>query len=75
MKQPAQFTVTNDVPLPPSSRNSYPLGEMEIGDSFPVPVVHKQNVSEAVSKYARLHPEKGFTVRKHDGAYRCWRIK
>lgn len=72
-----EFKIERTVPVPVTRRNSrYPLGKMKVGDSFAVPGEHIQLLRMAISKSHRRTPERGrFTVRKFDGAYRCWRVE
>lgn len=51
----------------------YPLGEMEVGDSFRVSEEKCITVRVAASIHGKKYGKK-FTVRKYEDAYRCWRI-
>lgn len=47
---------------------------MEIGDSFGVDSPTKIRTAISVY-YAKTETIKKFTVRKHEGGYRCWRLE
>jgi len=53
--------------------NKYPFGEMEVGDSFPVPEGDGFRSRCAASAYGKRYSMK-FSVRKYEGGYRCWRV-
>lgn len=67
--------IDKNVPYTTASKGApkYPFGEMDIGDSFFVDVAVKSNTVTAACQYG-LRNGKKFSIRKHDGAYRCWRI-
>lgn len=82
------YRVEKGIPLPPRRSNgklgpriTYPLLEMDVGDSFFVPEGPEEyanrRLSAAVSNYVRHHPELKlrFVVRVVAGGQRCWRIK
>ena len=52
----------------------YPFFTMKVGDSFGVPIEKKDSVYKCASSYGSRHGQK-FSVRKFDGAYRCWRVE
>lgn len=52
---------------------TYPFGKMEVGDSFRVPEEKSVTVRNSSFVYGSRNGKK-FTVRKHEDAYRCWRI-
>lgn len=63
--------------LMPQRRMAYnfPVGEMEVGDSFEVPPDEKISVHNCVRYYEKKNKGKKFTIRKMpNGNYRCWRI-
>ncbi len=54
-------------------RKKYPFGDMEVDDSFAVPVEISNHVRAAASYYG-IRNGKKFSVCKYGDAYRCWRI-
>lgn len=54
----------------------YPFAEMDVGDSFLVPQDEKiASVRSAAVMYAaRKSGSVKFSIKKHLGGYRCWRI-
>lgn len=71
---PAQFMIEKNVPLDQSCGNQakYPWRQMEIGDSFFVPNVKTNlitNCAAAIKKRAGLQ----FTCRTVEGGVRVWR--
>jgi len=64
------FKIDQNVPMP-TGRALYPLGQLNIGDSFCFPLTKRASVSSLAATYA---PKK-FTVRKiSDTECRVWRI-
>ena len=59
----------------PASIGKYPFSEMQVGDSFFVPVgdATRAQVSNAASPWGKKHGRR-FTVRTVDGGCRCWRV-
>ncbi len=51
----------------------FPFSAMEVGDSFAVPEEDHKSCAVTASGVNKS-TDKRFTVRKHDGAYRCWRV-
>jgi len=74
MKPAPKFKIEKGIPIPSKRINSYPFGEMNVGDSFSFPADKRASVACSV----RPHSLKGkkFTVRKitNDTA-RVWRVK
>ena len=66
------FKIDKDVPMP-NMWQKYPLGDMEIGDSFFLPRAKTQNISPMLRKYS-IRNNKKFSVRAVDGGVRVWRI-
>lgn len=65
-----------EMPPPPAPRQRWPLGQMEVGDSFPVPKTHENNVRSTVSYWNRFKAMGVFTVRRmEDGTLRVWRTE
>jgi hypothetical protein len=89
------FKIEKGVPLPPQERgrgaiSKYPFAEMEVGDSFSLPLTGEKGtggstyykwdkstrkLTNASIHHARRHGKK-FTVRemKEEGVARCWRV-
>jgi len=69
------ITIQKGVPLPKRANNKYPFQEMEVGDSFELPVSQKAAVAR--SAWSRgLELEAKFTVRQiSDETVRVWRIE
>lgn len=74
------FAIEKDVPLPRQKRQRarYPLGEMEVGDSFFVPCSKAE--ADTVLKrvraalwYHKKNGDKNFIVHAVKGGVRCWR--
>lgn len=73
----SDFKIDKKIPYPeiPSSyRNRYPFRSMNVGDSFALGTDELLHVRTASAWFGRRNDMK-FSTRKHDGAYRCWRIK
>lgn len=76
LKQTTEFRIEKGVPLPPHSGDGtrkYPFPQMEVGDSFPVPASRLSTIRAAATAYGIKHRWK-FSVLKHEGGFRCWRI-
>lgn len=63
-------------------RASFPFDEMEVGDSFFVPlsffkdhVKANDSLNSRIKAYKKKHPRKDFTYRSVVGGFRVWRIK
>ncbi|MET3414792.1 hypothetical protein [Methylobacterium sp. 1030] len=74
---PSDYVIETGIPIPPRAYNygdkkKYPLGELEINQSFFVPGL-SENIRSAVANYAKNHPGKTFTSRFMDGGVRVWR--
>lgn len=75
------FEVTDNVPIPLNT--NYPLGTLEVGQSFSVSSERQaRSLRSAVQKFRSHDPERQFTVRKvvrmENGGvveWRCWRVK
>lgn len=83
MAETIKITIDKDVELPTSfSRgrpSTYPLREMEIGDSFFIEIESGSNQHNAFrSSVSAFQRRSGtgykFTVRKEGTGYRCWRF-
>lgn len=66
--------IDSNVPLP-ESRGTYPLDQLEVGDSFSVPVEKTQSLRSTVYLFNKTHPDKKFTVKSKGGETRVWRLK
>ena len=76
LKKTTEFRIEKGVEMPGLSGDAtrkYPFNQMEVGDSFAVPVSKEQSVRNSSFQYGKVHKIK-FSVRKHAGAFRCWRI-
>lgn len=70
------FKIEKNVPMNESALPKYPFAEMAVGDSFRVELVDRTRVASASHMYsARQNPGVKFSTKKHDDAYRCWRVK
>ena len=70
--------IEKNIPLPIfKGDGKYPLGKMEVGDSFKVESSKVNSVRTAANytKYDEETKNWKFTVRKEEDHYRCWRIK
>lgn len=82
MSAVASFKIEKNVPLGPRSRSggsSYPFAEMEVGDSFFIPVQRdvqkfRNGLSQSLS-YQRLRYQRKFATRKVEGGIRVWRVQ
>lgn len=74
------ITIEKDVPIPQRTRlPELPFGEMEVGDSFLVPLQlpDAQGVAslrQRVSRYQRANEPKRFSTVQSDGGMRVFRI-
>ena len=71
-----EINIDKDVPIPSKGRTKYPLGEMNVGDSF---LVNKgaektSSLRMTVSIYGKKHNKK-FTTRTTPDGVRVWRIE
>lgn len=63
------------VPSPHAAREKYPFHQMEIGDSFVVPVDRRTAASAACTWYKKKHGMRFVTRTTEDGKFvRVWRI-
>lgn len=67
----SQYEITKSIKMP-HGNGTYPFDKMEPGDSFPVSVEERTKVSSSANMYGARNNKK-FSVRKYEGAYRCWR--
>ncbi len=76
--------IDKNVPLPVRRTNHkmlYPFAEMEIGDSFLVPLPpgkliedHRSNISACAAGFRKRYPSYAFTTRVEGDGVRCWRV-
>ena len=74
------ITIEKNVPMPQRTRlPELPFGEMEVGDSFlvPLPTQDSQSVAslrQRVSRYQRANEPKKFSTVKSEGGMRVFRV-
>ncbi len=54
--------------------SKYPFNEMEVGDSFKVDSEKVATLRVQSCRFANENNVK-FSILKHEGSHRCWRIK
>lgn len=69
-----EFVIEKDVPLAPHGNCRYPFGQLEVGDSFALPIDIANKVRTAAFSYGKAHGMK-FAVRKQGDHARVWRIE
>ena len=70
----SDYKIEKKVPVPTTaSRNNYPFGEMEVGDSFSIPIGEEYVARASAYWYSRTRPVK-FSIRRTKEGYRCWRV-
>ncbi len=69
--------IDKNIPIPSITGRymDWPFGEMKIGDSIEVDKESCLRARTAASYFSKRNPEFFFTIRKHGGAYRCWRVQ
>ena len=65
--------IEHGIPIP--NGPLYPFDDMEVGDSFALPVDQANNVRTAVTRYKKESPDWGYTTRIMDNVIRLWRTK
>ena len=72
------YKIEKGIPVP-GPRGSYPLGQMEVGDSFFVPLADGDKAKRAGIRSGMYVAAKRlgcrFTVRAVDGGLRVWRVE
>lgn len=74
------ITIEKNVPMPQRTRlPELPFGEMEVGDSFlvPLPMDDSQSVAslrQRVSRFQRANDPKKFSTVKSEGGMRVFRV-
>lgn len=69
------YAIDNNIPPPANKMGRpavYPLRNLEVGQSFFVPLGDRKTISVCASRYAKASG-KTFTVRQVQGGVRCWR--
>lgn len=74
------FEIEKGVPVPPISgatRQKYPLGRMEVGDSFLAAAADAHTIRSSANSYSKIHPGFKFRTRtSEDKQYiRIWRVE
>jgi hypothetical protein len=72
------YEIEKGIPIPTFGNNAkYPLGAMEIGDSFACPDSEKHRVRCAITQYLRTHGGLKFSTRLDKAAktIRVWRVE
>ena len=64
--------IDKGIPVPLNPRRLYPFDEMEIGDSFAVPLAEHSAIHSATCWRAKRHGEK-YTIRRMEDCVRVWR--
>jgi hypothetical protein len=71
------YKIDKDRSLPEPKRNSYPFHEMDVGDSFFVPMDDVKSINRirsAASQFWRRHGTARFTVTTQKNGYRVFRV-
>lgn len=76
------YKIEKNLPIPPSGtgRPKYPLRDMEVGDSFfvPVPLINtlkfRNRLSSALTYFGKRHSVQ-FITRSVDDGIRVWRVE
>lgn len=72
--------IESGIPLPKpthkggTNKRVYPFEDMNVGDSFEIPLKKWMTFKSLINNRHKRHPER-YTVRKVDNIVRCWRIK
>ena len=71
--------IESHVPIPRMAKGGrkikYPVADLEVGDSFSVPIGMIGSLRSVVSRYAYNNPKRKFTTRTEGDRVRVWRIK
>lgn len=66
-------SIDTGVPTP-EPRLKYPLAQLEVGQSFVIPLEKRVSISSSISMVKKKYPDRKFTVRKEsDTTARVWR--
>lgn len=76
MNAPIKIETGMAIPETRGAGAIYPFGEMEIGESFSLPLTDRITNLRAAAKMFGVRNGKKFTVRtiRDEGVARCWRI-
>lgn len=66
------ITIEKDVPIPSRPSGSYPFDQLDVGDSFSVPVRSRNSVSTYLKKFGK---KRFITRTQSDDTVRVWRIE
>jgi hypothetical protein len=74
------ITIEKGIPFPSKKRSTatYPLGEMEVGDSFVLPVTEAGRIRSAASWFGARHQKKFASrhiVENGEAVLRVWRTE
>ena len=75
------FTVTKGIPIPKNNarygRSKYPFGEMEVGDSFFIPLAPTASLKVSVYRAARVNygVKRSIRIAAEKSGMRVWRVK
>ena len=81
-----QIEIEKNVPMPLSRVSLYPFAQMNVGDSFAIPLTGRlmpngrdrvvNTLAASAVRYAKKATGKKFTIRtiKDEGVARCWRV-
>lgn len=72
------YRISKSYTIPPRGKagkkgSKYPFSQMDIGDSFAVPIELRSRLSAALVAYARKKDGWGYTTRKVGEKLRIWR--
>lgn len=70
------YKIQKNIPIPPKvvgRKNPYPFDDMEVGDSFSVPLNKYKAVTYAINRHQKVSNMK-FTRRALSNEVRVWRI-
>jgi len=69
------FTIEDGHPAPDKNQQErYPLGDMQVGQSFFVPEAIAKKARMAARAYVRRHPDKKYSWKYVEGGIRIWRV-
>jgi hypothetical protein len=66
--------IEKNVPMPPRGYE-LPFEQMEIGDSFLLPAGVSAGYARTLIHKAQNKLDRGFSLRRTDDGYRCWRVR
>lgn len=69
------FDIEKNVPISHAPKGKYPLGKMEVNDSFLAPISHRNYISMAMSQMKK-RTGRAYMMRKVDDDHvRIWRVE